>query len=139
MNVEDWLLRLMLGFLLGVVGQFARAIVGLKKAHDSNAELNVKMSEWVDGKRLLVSIMIGGAAGSFAILALFDHLQGAISRETVMLLIAAGYSGADFIEGFMTKSAATLSAISPTGVVVPPTVHPPGVYPPAMGPESPPH
>ncbi len=84
-----------LGFLLGVVGQGARVIVGLKKNYDRGTK------DWFDARLLVTSLVIGGIAGAIGSIALFDK---EIEKQTLFTIVATGYAGADFIEGFMRKS-----------------------------------
>lgn len=94
-----------LGFLLGAIGQGARAIVGLKKTSDEARAKGESFGERFRASELVVSLIIGGVAGSLASLPLIDAAEG-LTKQTVLALIAAGYAGADFIEGFMRDASA---------------------------------
>lgn len=87
-----------LGIILGMAGQAARAIVGMKKQYDHGK----KDDNWFDGSKLLTSLMIGGVAGAFGAVGLLDN-RGTVDKQTLIALITIGYAGTDFIEGFMKK------------------------------------
>jgi hypothetical protein len=91
-----WLGILAVGIILGALGQGARAIVGFKKLTDFTDAASAS----VDGWRLLISFGIGGVAGSLAALSVLPD-TGQISKEQLLGIAAAGYAGADFIEGFI--------------------------------------
>ena len=91
------------GFGLGALGQGARAIVGLKKTHDEAAAASESFSSHFNASELVVSLIIGGIAGTFATIPLLAQ-SVTIQKDSIMMLIAAGYAGADFIEGFITRS-----------------------------------
>lgn len=97
-----------LGFALGAIGQSARAVVGLKKTHDASTESET-FKENFNGSELLVSLLIGGIAGTFAMMA-FLSKNVEVTQQSIIMLLAAGYAGADFIEGFVTKN---LSSATP--------------------------
>ena len=74
-------------------------VIGLKKAKDAGTPTNpVK----IEAHKIVVSLMIGAAAGVIAGMLTIDQVID-ISREQVLGLVAAGYAGADFIEGAMKK------------------------------------
>jgi hypothetical protein len=104
-----------LGSILGAIGQGARMIVGIKKTFDEANAQNTSFDAVFDVKQLVVSLIIGAIAGGLASLALLSD-PGQLSKESIFALIAAGYAGADFIEGFMrneetlTKAAADKAA-----------------------------
>lgn len=96
MDVTTAVLYVVLGAILGAVGQGTRAIVGIKKRSDQAAVKNEEMKEWFDLNRLLFSLVIGAIAGSFAAVFLVGT---EVDQECLLGLIAAGYAGTDFIEG----------------------------------------
>jgi len=97
-----WVSIIALGGLAGIVGQGIRIIVGLKKASDAAAARGQKFTETIEPARLLISLLVGALAGAMA--AIITLTPGApISRTALMGLAAAGYSGADFVEGFMAR------------------------------------
>ncbi len=99
MDVYATLAYMALGFFMGAVGQGARTIVGLKKGHD-RARDNEDMKNWFDAGRFIVSLMIGGIAGSLGAVML---LGAEVDKRFLLTLVAIGYSGTDFIEGFMKR------------------------------------
>jgi putative chitinase len=101
MSVEDWLKVVVLGFVLGAVGQGARTIVGYKKLSDF-ADDTTGLSALVDGMRLLISFGIGGVAGALAAIVLQPD-NGNLSVQQVLGIAASGYTGSDFIEGMITR------------------------------------
>ena len=94
---------LLLGGILGLVGQGIRAIMGVKKMREENANPALPSYD-LNVSRLVASLFIGFAAGLLATLPFFktDFSEGPKwSQQVILTLIAAGYSGADFIEGFL--------------------------------------
>lgn len=91
---------ILLGAFLGVVGQSARVIVGLKKRSDEASLQGKEMKDWFDSKTLIISLIIGAFAGSLGAISLLDK-EIIINKEYLLTLIAIGYAGTDFIEGFM--------------------------------------
>ena len=92
-----WLGVLTIGIILGALGQGARAIVGFKKLND-----DTDTQALFDGVRLLVSFGIGGVAGALAALTVLPT-TGDIARDQLIGIAAAGYTGSDFIEGFISR------------------------------------
>lgn len=108
---------LLLAGLMGVAGQGARTIVGLKKLYDTNAAQPPNQQDPLLASRLFVSLMIGFIAGVLAALAMsVEKLAGAdgLGAEALFGLAAAGYAGTDFIEGFMAKAPLQGTAAPPT-------------------------
>jgi hypothetical protein len=107
LSTLDWLQIIGLGGLLGAVGQGARTVVGLKKLHDEASEANASVGDMISASRLLVSLALGFIAGALAAITIVDNAIGAngprLSGQQIAGLIAAGYAGADFIEGFMAR------------------------------------
>jgi hypothetical protein len=92
-----WLGILIVGIILGALGQGARTIVGYKKFNDDTDTQAV-----FDGVRLLVSFGIGGVAGALAALMVLPT-TGDVTRDQLFGIAAAGYAGSDFIEGFISR------------------------------------
>lgn len=90
---------IILGIILGMAGQGARAIVGLKKQYDKKRD----DPNWFKGSVLITSLMIGGIAGAFGAVGLLDN-RGMVDKQTLIALITIGYAGTDFIEGFMKRN-----------------------------------
>jgi len=102
---EQLIIVILLAGIMGAIGQGARAVVGLKKASDQASQENHSLAHVFVASRLLVSLLVGFIAGVFALLALGpDKLLGTDAKtQTLLGLMAAGYAGTDFIEGFMSK------------------------------------
>lgn len=106
MDASLIVIPLLLGGLLGLIGQSIRIIVGLKKTYDTSQQQHVAVKEVFYGKQLLVSLLIGFVAGCLITLVRFNFgskdpmLWG---RDLVIEVIAVGYAGTDFIEGFVKK------------------------------------
>jgi hypothetical protein len=90
-----------LGILLGLIGQALRVVVGIKKEIEQASAVGKPLKDSFDSVRLAISLMIGGVAGGLGAISL---LGTEINRELLLTLVAIGYSGADFIEGFMRKN-----------------------------------
>ena len=107
MNLNDIIFQILVGGLLGIIGQGIRVIVGIKKMKDVQSEnklnsTNIPGGDF-DSRRLWLSIFIGFIAGALGGLFAVD-LKTPITDKTVLAtLIAIGYAGVDFIEGFMSK------------------------------------
>jgi hypothetical protein len=111
-TVTEWLLLLLLGGLAGAIGQLARVIVGLKKVNDVAEAKDVSSAELIEPARLFTSIAIGFTAGALASMAIADEALR-LTTQQVLGLAAAGYAGADFIEGFMKKEKALKEPADP--------------------------
>lgn len=108
MPTERILLHLILCGLLGLIGQGIRVVVGLKKlkeeastqATDTASAKSIFNGQF-DARQLWLSLLIGFITGC---LASFGHDDDAdFSREARLAIVAAGYAGTDFIEGFFKK------------------------------------
>ena len=99
MDILEIILFIILGVILGTVGQGIRAVVGIKKKYD---RVSKNREDWFDAKLLGISLMIGGIAGALGAVTLLD--REIIDKQTLLILITIGYAGTDFIEGFMKKS-----------------------------------
>jgi hypothetical protein len=109
MNTQQLLLQLLLGGLLGITGQGIRIIIGLKKQNDEAQIARVALRNLIDANRLRTSVFIGFVAGVLAMLGFAgftEELSAAAKplKEIIMGVIAAGYAGTDFIEGFMNRN-----------------------------------
>ncbi|MEJ2622990.1 MAG: hypothetical protein P8Z80_00120 [Pseudolabrys sp.] len=103
MDALHWLIVVALGAAMGLLGQGMRVVVGLKKANDKAAANHKTLSESFVASTLLLSLLIGAIAGALAAVATSSKLTGMIQAPSLLALAAAGYSGADFLEGFMSK------------------------------------
>jgi putative chitinase len=98
----DWIWIVVLGALMGAVGQGVRIVIGLKKMSDDAATNGHDFTDRIEPARLLISLLIGSIAGVMAAIATLST-NAPISRDALLGLAAAGYAGADFIEGFMAR------------------------------------
>lgn len=95
-NINDIITIILAGGLLGTIGQGIRIVVGLKKLDDKRNSGN-PVKETFTLNRFLISLFIGFTAGAIALL--IKSPKGDLSNDLIFGIIAAGYSGADFIEG----------------------------------------
>lgn len=91
------------GGLLGILGQGIRVVVGVKKTKDENAIKPTDLQTPISNATIIYSIFIGFVAGALSLLIDNPSPDGKLSTEVIMLIITAGYSGADFIEGIFGK------------------------------------
>jgi len=103
-SASQWLQLIGLGGALGALGQGARTIVGLKKVHDATSTQEAPMRSALAFDRLFISLAIGFVAGALAATGLISDLAN-VTNQQIFALAAAGYAGADFIEGFITRVA----------------------------------
>ncbi len=95
---------LVLGALMGLLGQGSRAVAGLKSMADDAQSLGVNPNDLFQAARLLVSLVIGVLVGLAA--ALIYLASGATQNPDWHYLLsfaAAGYAGTDFLEAFISK------------------------------------
>lgn len=113
MTINDIIQSVIAGGLLGMLGQGIRIAVGLKKFNDNNtaqvAQGNTP-EEFKPG-RMVISIFIGFVAGAIGMIVKGASLStnGDYSTESIITIIAVGYSGADFIEGVFSTYMSKLS------------------------------
>lgn len=114
MNATEWVLTLILGGILGMIGQSIRMVMGLKKASDEASVKGQKLGDMFEGSRLILTLLIGFIAGALAIIGLSGTIDlKAFTSENIVTLIGAGYAGTDFIEGFVKKSIPAAQANKP--------------------------
>lgn len=116
MSATELLVTIFLSGMMGLVGQGARTVIGLKKLNDANAGKDPGQADLFLASRLLISLMIGFIAGVLAAFALgLGKLIGTgnITPEILLGIAAAGYVGADFIEGFIAKTPAITGGVGP--------------------------
>jgi putative chitinase len=97
---------LLLGGLMGLIGQGVRAVVGLKKMNEAAQQQNASAADLFMASRLILSLFIGFITGVVATLALgisklFQLDDGGI--QTLLGIAASGYAGTDVIEGFALR------------------------------------
>lgn len=92
--------------LLGMVGQAIRAAAGLNKQADKAAAAGGRPAEAFDVRLFWSTLFIGAIAGLTAYLGMqYGTSEGADLQngKVVLGIAAAGYAGADFIDGFVRK------------------------------------
>jgi soluble lytic murein transglycosylase-like protein len=115
MAAADVLGALMIGGLMGLVGQGARAALGLKKMNDHAIDQNLGWNDVFAASRLIVSLIIGFLAGVIAAISLgVENIANTFTPDMLTRLAAAGYVGTDAIEAF-TASLGSSSASTTTG------------------------
>jgi len=109
---------IVIGGLLGIIGQGARTAIGLKKLQDKvaatpGASFNAEFSP----SQLLVSLFIGSVAGALSALMIDDFSGQLVTQRDhlIALIIASGYAGTDFIEGAIAKASGVSAPGSRTG------------------------
>ncbi|MEA4926360.1 MAG: hypothetical protein VB084_13775 [Syntrophomonadaceae bacterium] len=95
MDVFQVTVFILLGAILGSAGQGIRIVVGLKKNNDKGDK-----GTTFDLKQFIIGLTIGSIAGILGAISLYGEL---IDKQLLITLIAIGYAGTDFIEGFMKK------------------------------------
>jgi hypothetical protein len=97
---------LLLGGVMGLLGQGARAVVGLKGMTDQANALALNPNDLFQAARLLTSLLIGFLVGVAAALIFMSQATGTeltIDWHILLGFAAAGYTGTDFLEGFISK------------------------------------
>lgn len=109
MDQNTIIIYLISGTLLGIFGQGIRVIVGIKKQLDIASVTGATRDQWMDRGRIAISLAIGAIAGFLGAVLLWELK---FDREFLITMLGVGYSGTDFIEGFMkTELPATRRAI----------------------------
>lgn len=108
MQTTEVLAQIAMGVLLGMMGQGARVVVGLKKAYDDAQAQNQSFKDEVfDGQKLGISLFIGALAGGLGVITLasFGNSDDFTKNihDIALKLLAIGYAGTDFIEGIIQK------------------------------------
>lgn len=106
MGESELLMQILLGGLLGMLGQGIRIAVGLKKTNERAGAEGKAFRDVFDGRLMLVSLLLGFVAGALAIILLSEEVappDGSGHRDFLLGIVAAGYMGTDFIEGFIKK------------------------------------
>lgn len=104
--VSDWFNLIGFAALIGAGGQGARVIIGIKKLNDAasaQAAAGIQTGDLLVASKLLVSLAIGAIAGGLAAATTMDPRAG-LTGDQIAGLAAAGYAGADFIEGLITRA-----------------------------------
>ncbi len=105
MGATDWVLTLILGGILGMIGQGIRVVAGLKKVNDQASAEGKSFGVLFQSSTLALSLLIGFIAGTLAIIGVTGgEVTVNPSKELIVTIIGAGYAGTDFIEGFVKKN-----------------------------------
>src|SRR5690349_8744819 len=112
MDINVVLSHVVLGAILGMVGQSARVVIGLKKVLDQANSQGRTFSEQFSPNVLVVSLIIGAVAGVLAVITAVGLDSQLITKEALLAVIAAGYAGTDFIEGIMNKAGTPIKSPS---------------------------
>lgn len=97
---------ILLAAILGMCGQVVRVFAGLQKAKQTTAEDKKNMKTLIAENSsqmlfsLTIALIVGGVCG---VLVAISADKFELSKTTILALIAAGYAGTDFIEGFIAK------------------------------------
>ncbi len=117
----EYVSALILGGILGMIGQGLRVIVGLKKLYDALEMTTDGGPSKFDSRRLWLSLFIGFIAGSFGMILKIDYEAVStmvMNKEFMISIVAIGYMGVDFIEGvmknYLAKFERNLDAPMPT-------------------------
>jgi hypothetical protein len=99
---------LIIGALMGILGQGARAVVGLKGMSDDAKAQGLSPNDLFEAARLLTSFLIGslvGLASALIYLKGFDKIADIQWPEVTTMLAWAvsAYAGTDFLEGFISQ------------------------------------
>ena len=100
MSALQWIQLLLLGGIAGTMGQIVRVVIGMKKLGQEAAALGTSPTNLIEVSRLVISIVIGLTAGALAAM-MAEVDQQNIDVKQLLAFAAAGYAGADFIEGAM--------------------------------------
>lgn len=91
-----------LGAVVGGVGQGARAAVGIQKARDEATPEELEDGTWWDPSRLLLSFLVGAVAGVLLVVVRAGQvIDGDVSQQLLFTLVGVGYAGTDFVEGVL--------------------------------------
>jgi len=95
---------LILGALMGILGQGARAVVGLKGMSDNAKALDLSPNDLFEAARLVTSFLIGFLVGLAAAIVYIKNF-GVVEPDWQALVgfAASGYLGTDFLEGFISQ------------------------------------
>ena len=105
MGTTDWVLTLILGGFLGMIGQGIRVVAGLKKVNDQASAEGKTFGSLFQSSTLGLSLLIGFIAGALAIISVTGSMEVTKpTKDLIVIIIGAGYAGTDFIEGFIKKS-----------------------------------
>jgi Na+/H+ antiporter NhaC len=106
-NANLIVLLIFCGFL-GLLGQMLRVLVGIKKQIEAHKNDEPKNYSWFNLSELIISLIISIPVGMIAGLALTATNITSVDISSMntsffLAIIASGYGGTDFIEGFLKK------------------------------------
>jgi hypothetical protein len=107
----DWITFIILGGMLGSLGQLIRALAGLKKSQDASVEGAAVFGANFDWSVFVVSLILGFATGALASLTV--PIPPKLDAKFLLTFIAAGYAGADFTEAFIKKYLPASDKVAP--------------------------
>ena len=104
MTALDWITGILLGGLLGILGQGIRIIVGLKKLNDEASAESVSFGSKFQTGRLGLSLLMFFPAGALPMTA-FSPPPASPNPPTDLItpVVGAATAATDFIEGFIHK------------------------------------
>ena len=129
------LILLLVSGIMGMVGQGARTVVGLKKLSDS-AQTSPGQADTFSASRLAVSLMIGFVAGVVGGMTPRVFNAPTISSDILFYLASVGYMGVDVIEGFTSTLSSRRQPMPTTAAPVQLAVAAPAPEPEAPPPTS---
>jgi len=97
---------LLIGALMGILGQGARAIIGLKGMADDAKAQGLSPRDLFEAGRLLTSFLIGIVVGLASVLVYLKSGGSATADptwQTMLAWAAAAYAGTDALEGFISQ------------------------------------
>lgn len=97
---------LVIGALMGILGQGARAIVGLKGMADDAKAQGLSPNDLFEAGRLLTSFLIGIVVGLASVLVYLKGGGSATADPSWQVMLAwavSAYAGTDFLEGFISQ------------------------------------
>jgi len=125
---------LLLGALMGLLGQGARAVAGLKTMTDDAQTMGLSPNDLFQAARLFVSLAIGVLVGLAAALIYLAGDPASAAKPDWHILLgfaAAAYTGTDFLEAFISKylapplkPGASVAALVPRAAPMPAPVTP---------------
>lgn len=106
--MTELLEMLVIGALMGMLGQGIRAVAGLKSMSDDAKSLGLSPNDLFEAGRLITSFLIGALIGLASAVAYFLKNQGKIPADTdwatlLPMWAAAAYAGTDFLESFISQ------------------------------------
>jgi hypothetical protein len=107
MSISQMLAFLLLGGLMGLLGQGARTVVGLKSMTEDAKSLGLSPNDMFQAARLVTSLIIGFLVGvAAALIYMSSHTltdTSTIAWNVLLGFAASGYAGTDFLESFISK------------------------------------